>query len=100
MLPLLLLAGFDVRVHNAENEEELGLLSKAADVRNCGGILLVGSGKYAAPAVLDGLFVGNGWEARTSLAVFDPGKLRLFLGKEQRLTTTLITANFSRPRQC
>ncbi|KAI6171218.1 hypothetical protein M3Y97_01075600 [Aphelenchoides bicaudatus] len=74
VMPLLELAGFDVRIHNAENEEELRLLSKAADVRNCGGIVLLGSQKFAAPAVLDGLFVtgAGSKEARTSLAVFDP----------------------------
>lgn len=76
VLPLLILAGFDVRELNAANAEELRQLSHAADVRNCAGIAVIGSQRFALPPVLSGLFLGqsNGHEARTSLAVFDPGK--------------------------
>ncbi|KAI6238308.1 DAGKc domain-containing protein [Aphelenchoides fujianensis] len=73
VLPLLILAGMDVRVHVAADAAELAELSRSADVRNCAGVCVVGSRRFAVPHVLDGLFVhGGGDEARTALAVFDP----------------------------
>lgn len=73
VLPLLDLAGFDVLIKNAASEQELRSLSQSADIRNCAGVIVVGSEKYSVPPVLDGLFVGT--EARTALAVFDPGQI-------------------------
>ncbi|KAI6170111.1 hypothetical protein M3Y98_01205500 [Aphelenchoides besseyi] len=70
VLPLLILAGLDVRVELAQNVDDLHRLSAGADVRNCAGICIVGSKRFAVPSVLNGLFVGN--EARTALAIFDP----------------------------
>lgn len=64
---------------NAADSDELRLLSNSVDVRNSIGVAVVGSRRYALPAVLSGLFVAPsshfGHEARTSLAVFDPGNL-------------------------
>jgi hypothetical protein len=71
VLPLLQLAGFDVLVKSAANEAELRSFTESADMRNCIGVAVVGTRKYALPAVLDGLFVGD--RARTALAIFDPG---------------------------
>jgi hypothetical protein len=78
VLPLLELAGIDVRMTNAADSDELRLLTKSADVRNSIGVVLVGSRRYALPAVLSGIFYGHSTskdQPRTHLAVFDPGKL-------------------------
>ncbi|CAD5214070.1 unnamed protein product [Bursaphelenchus xylophilus] len=73
VLPLLTLAGLDIYMEKASDRKELEDLSRSADVRNCGGILVVGSEKYSAPAVLNGLIVDGFHErARAVFGVFDP----------------------------
>ncbi|CAD5210530.1 unnamed protein product [Bursaphelenchus okinawaensis] len=75
VLPLLTLAGLDIYMENASDRKELEDLSRSADVRNCSGILVIGSTKYSAPAVLNGLIVDGFFErGRTALGVFDPSE--------------------------
>ena len=59
VLPLLQLAGMDVKIESAANADELHAFSRAADVRNCAGICIIGTQKYAAPHILDGLFASS-----------------------------------------
>jgi hypothetical protein len=80
VLPLLVLAGFDVVETNAFDADELRTLSQAEDVRKCSGVAVVGSESSALPAVLAGLVVDlKSHKDRAPLAVFDPGKFFLFL---------------------
>lgn len=75
VLPLLTLAGMDVYMERAKTRADLTRLSATVDVQNSAGVLVLGSAKHSAPAVLNGLFNG-GTEARIAFGVFDPGQSR------------------------
>jgi hypothetical protein len=69
VLPLLQLAGLNVIVKLAADETEVRSFTKEADLRNCSGVAIVGSKKYAEPGFLDEFFADN----RPALAIFDLG---------------------------